>query len=72
VPPGHPEGYLEAFAQLYRDTAAQIHAREAGEPAPPESRLLTTVEDGVEGLRFIEAALASSAAGGAWRTIVRP
>ncbi|WP_245639857.1 Gfo/Idh/MocA family protein [Paraburkholderia heleia] len=72
VPPGHPEGYLEAFAQLYRDAAAQILAREAGEPAPPASRLLTTVDDGVEGLRFIEAVLASSAAGGAWRSIVRP
>lgn len=71
VPPGHPEGYLEAFAQLYRDAAAQIHAREAGVAAPPESRLLTTVDDGVEGLRFIEAVLASSAAGGAWRRIER-
>ncbi|WP_322103491.1 Gfo/Idh/MocA family oxidoreductase [Paraburkholderia sp. J41] len=71
VPAGHPEGYLEAFAQLYRDAAAQIRARDAGEPMPPESRLLTTVEDGVEGLRFIEAVLASSAAGGAWRRIGR-
>ncbi|MFT0171144.1 Gfo/Idh/MocA family protein [Paraburkholderia mimosarum] len=71
VPPGHPEGYLEAFAQLYRDAAAQIRAREAGEPAPPESRLLTTVDDGVEGLRFIEAVLASSKAGGEWRSIAR-
>jgi predicted dehydrogenase len=71
VPAGHPEGYLEAFAQLYRDAAAQIHAREAGQPAPPASRMLTTVDDGVEGLRFIEAMLASSAAGGVWRDIVR-
>jgi predicted dehydrogenase len=71
VPAGHPEGYLEAFAQLYRDAAAQIHAREAGQPAPPESRMLTTVDDGMEGLRFIEAMLASSAAGGVWRDIVR-
>jgi predicted dehydrogenase len=71
VPPGHPEGYLEAFAQLYRDAAAQIHAREAGELAPSESLLLTTVDDGVEGLRFIETVLASSAADGAWRPIVR-
>jgi len=72
VPPGHPEGYLEAFAQLYCDAGAHIRAREAGEPAPPESRLLTTVDDGVEGLRFIEAVLASSAAGGEWHAIVRP
>jgi predicted dehydrogenase len=71
VPAGHPEGYLEAFAQLYRDAAAQIAAREAGVAAPPESHMLTTVDDGVEGLRFIAAVLASSAAGGAWQQIAR-
>ncbi|WP_241030488.1 Gfo/Idh/MocA family oxidoreductase [Paraburkholderia sp. Ac-20347] len=69
VPPGHPEGYLEAFAQLYRDAAAQIRARDMGVPPPPESALLTTVDDGVAGLRFIEAVLASSAADGAWRAL---
>jgi predicted dehydrogenase len=69
VPAGHPEGYLEAFAQLYKDAAQQIEALDAGQPLPPESRLLTTVEDGVEGLRFIDAMLASSAAGGLWRQI---
>jgi predicted dehydrogenase len=69
VPAGHPEGYLEAFAQLYKDAAQQIEALDAGQPVPPESRLLTTVDDGVEGLRFIDAMLASSAAGGQWRQI---
>jgi len=69
VPAGHPEGYLEAFAQLYKDAAQQIEALDAGQPLPPESRLLTTVDDGVEGLRFIDAMLASSAAGGQWRQI---
>jgi len=69
VPPGHPEGYLEAFAQLYRDAALQIRACDAGVPPPPESRLLTTVEDGVDGLRFIAAVLASSAADGAWQAL---
>jgi predicted dehydrogenase len=69
VPAGHPEGYLEAFAQLYQDAALQIEALDAGQPLPPESRLLTTVDDGVEGLRFIDAMLASSAAGGQWRQI---
>jgi hypothetical protein len=64
VPPGHPEGYLEAFAQLYQDAALQIEALNAGQPLPPESRLLTTVDDGVAGLHFIEAVLASSAAHG--------
>nr|WP_027863787.1 Gfo/Idh/MocA family oxidoreductase [Massilia alkalitolerans] len=66
VPCGHPEGYLEAFAQLYRDAAAQIHAVEAGQPLPEASASLPTVEDGVAGLRFIDAVLASHDAGSRW------
>lgn len=66
VPAGHPEGYLEAFAQLYTDAALQIHALAAGLAPPPESLALTTVEDGVAGMRFIEASLASHAAAGRW------
>jgi predicted dehydrogenase len=69
VPPGHPEGYLEAFAQLYKDAALQIEALDEGRALPPESRLLTTVDDGVDGLRFIDAVLASSAADGQWSEI---
>ncbi|NIF50768.1 Gfo/Idh/MocA family oxidoreductase [Burkholderia sp. Ax-1724] len=69
VPQGHPEGYLEAFAQLYKDAALQIDALNEGREPPPESRLLTTVDDGVAGLRFIEAVLASSAADGQWQEI---
>ncbi|MBP0591409.1 Gfo/Idh/MocA family oxidoreductase [Paraburkholderia sp. LEh10] len=61
VPPGHPEGYLEAFAQLYKDAALQIEAIDAGLPLPEESRLLTTVDDGVAGLRFINAVFDSHA-----------
>jgi predicted dehydrogenase len=69
VPSGHPEGYLEAFAQLYKDAALQIEALNAGRAPPMESRLLTTVDDGVAGLRFIDAVLKSSAADGAWKEI---
>ena len=69
VPPGHPEGYLEAFAQLYKDAALQIGALDAGKAPPPESTLLTTVDDGVAGLHFIEAVLASSAADGQIREV---
>ncbi|CAB4050385.1 Gfo/Idh/MocA family protein [Paraburkholderia phenoliruptrix] len=69
VPAGHPEGYLEAFAQLYRDAALRIEALNEGRALPAESLLLTTVEDGVAGLRFIDAVLASSAANGQWREI---
>ncbi|MGF6730179.1 putative dehydrogenase [Paraburkholderia youngii] len=66
VPAGHPEGYLEAFAQLYKDAALQIDALNEGRAPPAESLLLTTVDDGVDGLRFIEAVLKSSAADGRW------
>jgi predicted dehydrogenase len=69
VPSGHPEGYLEAFAQLYKDAALQIEALNAGHALPLESRLLTTVDDGVAGLRFIDTVLRSSAADGAWMEI---
>jgi hypothetical protein len=71
VPSGHPEGYLEAFAQLYKDAALQIDALDEGRALPAESLLLTTVDDGVAGLRFIDAVLASSAADGQWREIER-
>lgn len=66
IPSGHPEGYLEAFAQLYRDAAAQIHAVEAGQPLPEAAASLPTVDDGVAGLRFIDAVLASHGAGSRW------
>ncbi len=66
TPAGHPEGYLEAFAQLYRDAALHIHAIDRGLPIPPEARLLTTVSDGVAGLAFIEAALQSHRNNAAW------
>ncbi|WP_255989642.1 Gfo/Idh/MocA family protein [Chitinolyticbacter albus] len=69
VPAGHPEGYLEAFAQIYTDAALQIHAINAGEPLPLATLHLTTVIEGVAGMRFIEAALASHDAGSAWTAL---
>ena len=66
IPNGHPEGYLEAFAQLYRDAAAQIHAVDAGLPVPQSAAWLPTVEDGVGGMRFIDAVLASHRDGSRW------
>ena len=66
IPNGHPEGYLEAFAQLYRDAAAQIHALDAGLPVPSSAAWLPTVEDGVGGMRFIDAVLASHRDGSRW------
>jgi predicted dehydrogenase len=69
VPGGHPEGYLEAFAQLYADMAEQISAQLEGRPPDPASRLVPTVDDGVAGMRFISAALESSGRNAAWTSL---
>lgn len=66
LPPGHPEGYLEAFAQLYSDFAEQIRARHANREAHGLARHTPGVADGVDGLMFITRALESSQAGGSW------
>ena len=66
VPGGHPEGYLEAFAQLYTDLAEQISAHAAKRSPSPESLLVPTVEDGVDGMRFISATLESSRHNAQW------
>lgn len=69
VPAGHPEGYLEAFAQLYRDFAEQISARLEGRAPHPQSLLTPGIEAGVRGMRFITAAVASSRANAGWTKI---
>jgi predicted dehydrogenase len=69
IPGGHPEGYLEGFAQLYTDVAEQIAARIEGRPANELSAQVPTVHEGVRGVRFIEAAVASSRADAAWMEV---
>lgn len=66
LPPGHPEGYLEAFAQIYREAAEHIRARQQGRVPATESLALPQVGDGLEGLLFVDAALRSHQAGGVW------
>jgi len=62
---GHPEGYYEAFANLYSDVAEAIAARRTR--TQPDPMLdFPTLEDGARGVRFIEAAVQSSNANGAW------
>ena len=63
---GHPEGFFEAFANLYADAAEAIVARRTGTPADPLALDFPTVEDGARGVRFIEAALELSRADGRW------
>ena len=71
IPSGHPEGYLEAFAQLYTDLAEQIVAKREKRASNPESLLVPGVKEGVEGVRFINAAIESSRNGSAWTAISR-
>jgi predicted dehydrogenase len=63
LPAGHPEGYLEGFANLYRNFAVALRRKQAGETFTPD---FPTVADGVRGMRFIDAVVASSAADGIW------
>ncbi len=53
TPAGHPEGYLEAFANLYRNFALTLSARMDGSPVPKEVNF-PTVEDGIRGMAFID------------------
>ncbi|AWJ92777.1 gfo/Idh/MocA family oxidoreductase (plasmid) [Azospirillum baldaniorum] len=66
IPSGHPEGYLEGFAQIYRDAADLIVARMGGAAAGAPAALVPTVRDGVRGVRFIHAAVESSRRDAAW------
>ncbi|HSX93434.1 MAG TPA: Gfo/Idh/MocA family oxidoreductase [Hydrogenophaga sp.] len=65
LPSGHPEGYLEGFATVYAEIAQAIHAAREGRPMPAEVDF-PTIEDGLHGVAFIEAAVRSSSAGAAW------
>jgi predicted dehydrogenase len=66
TPPAHPEGYLEAFANIYRNFASHIRATLDG-ASPSEASLdYPKIEDGVRGMAFIEAVVASSRQNAAW------
>jgi predicted dehydrogenase len=69
VPGGHPEGYLEGFAQIYTDAAELIRAHQDKRKPNAFAQLAPGIEDGVRGVAFIEAAIASSKANGAWTKI---
>ena len=63
---GHPEGFLEAFANFYRDLADQLRARRDGTHATPHDLSIPTGRDGLIGVQFVEASAASHADNGAW------
>ena len=66
VPSGHPEGYLEGFANIYAEAARAIRAARKKGGKPPKDVIFPTVQDGVEGVAFVEACVKSSKKNGAW------
>ena len=70
LPDGCPEGFLEGFANLYGDAAELIWARLEGRDPEPDATLLPGIGEGVAGMRFIEAVLASGRNNGAWTRLV--
>ncbi|MFT5065339.1 MAG: putative dehydrogenase [Reinekea sp.] len=65
IPPGHPEGYLEGFANIYAEAGIAIEAHRTGALVPPEVHF-PTVQDGLEGVQFVDACVRSSKRDGAW------
>ncbi|NDG72055.1 MAG: gfo/Idh/MocA family oxidoreductase, partial [Proteobacteria bacterium] len=66
TPPAHPEGYLEAFANIYRNFANHLASVIDGTTPDPVSLDYPGIEDGIRGMAFIEAVVASSQANARW------
>ncbi|WP_299077999.1 Gfo/Idh/MocA family oxidoreductase [uncultured Ruegeria sp.] len=65
VPPGHPEGYLEGFANIYSEAAEAIQAFRTGKSSDT-AVMYPTVQDGLNGVKFVAACVQSSARNAAW------
>jgi predicted dehydrogenase len=72
IPSGHPEGYLEAFANIYRNAYDAMILRAEGKPFEKVNTIYPNVYDGVEGMYFIQQSVASSRANGAWLPLAHP
>lgn len=59
IPAGHPEGYIEAFANIYRNVAYCLQARLSNSSVDPVYQDFPTIDDGVRGMRFIDAVVKS-------------
>ena len=66
TPGGHPEGYLEAFANIYRNFALSLSAKIEGTTAPKEAADFPGVEDGIRGMAFIDTVVASGQSDVKW------
>jgi predicted dehydrogenase len=72
LPSGHPEAFLEAFANLYNAAYADMVTRASGHVVDSAASLYPNVADGVDGMNFITQSVASSAEGGAWKPLKHP
>ncbi|MCS5491986.1 Gfo/Idh/MocA family protein [Algoriphagus limi] len=70
TPAGHPEGYVEAFANLYRNFARCIYAERAGETPKPEWEDYPGIEDGIRGMAFIDHVLKSTETDYKWTPFI--
>jgi len=69
LPAGHPEAFLEAFANVYTAAYADMAARATGQKIDSSKSLYPNVADGVDGMNFITQSVASSKQNGAWLTL---
>ncbi len=70
TPAGHPEGYLEAFANIYRNFALTLQAEAVGHTAAPEALDFPGLEEGVRGMAFIENVIASGRSEQKWTDFI--
>lgn len=71
LPPGHPEGFIEAFANIYRGFARTVRCYNDGKILPHGIPEHPGIVDGLRGVRFVDAVVRSSRAGSAWTTVER-
>jgi predicted dehydrogenase len=69
LPSGHPEAFIEAFANVYLGVAADIRARLEGRTADPVQADYPTLAEGARGIRFVEKVIESAASAGKWTTM---
>ncbi|MFN4261523.1 MAG: Gfo/Idh/MocA family protein [Gemmataceae bacterium] len=69
LPSGHPEAFLEAFANIYTAAYADMIARAGGQKVDSRNSIYPNVADGVDGMNFITQCVLSSSEGGAWKAL---
>ncbi|MSU77920.1 MAG: Gfo/Idh/MocA family oxidoreductase [Gemmataceae bacterium] len=72
IPAGHPEAFLEAFANVYTAAYGDMIKRATGQKFDGQATLYPNVADGVDGMNFITQSVASSSDGGAWKSLKHP